>query len=201
MIGLVLCGGQSTRMGTDKGLMISTKKVTWAQQSFSLLAKLDLPVVISVNPTQITHYRRIFPMAELILDREDTDIKGPLLGLLSVHKKYANEDIFVLACDMVEMNLSVMNYLFNYYNKQEKKEAFVFTHDNMAEPFCAIYSAEGLEKIEQLYKQGLLEKHSLKYSLEQLDTVYLPLKQEWTPYFRNANSPKDLKSICKNSAF
>lgn len=200
MIGLVLCGGQSTRMGTDKGLMISTRKITWAQQSFSLLAKLEVPVVISVNPTQITHYRRIFPMAELILDREDIEIKGPLLGLLSVHKKYPKEDIFVLACDMVEMNPGVMKHLQNYYSRHPKKEAFVFTHDNMAEPFCAIYTATGLARIEQLHKKGKLEKHSLKYSIEQLNTEYLPLQQEWTHFFMNVNSPVDLKGICKNSA-
>src|SRR5687767_3060241 len=104
MIGLVLCGGQSTRMGTDKGLMISPKKITWAQQCFSLLAKLDLHVVLSVNETQHNHYKRIFQWNELILDNPNLDVHGPLLGLLSVHAKYPTEDIFVLACDMVEMN-------------------------------------------------------------------------------------------------
>jgi molybdopterin-guanine dinucleotide biosynthesis protein A len=195
LIGLVLCGGQSTRMGRDKGLLINTKKLTWAQQCFSLLARLEVPVAISVNITQLNHYKRIFPMGDLIPDKSDFEIKGPLLGLLSAHCKYPKMDIFVLACDMVEMDLRVLEHLRDYYLQHGGVDAYVFSHDSTIEPLCAIYNSTGLSKIWGLYKQGQLEKFSLKNALQQLTTTYLPVKPEWQHYFSNFNSPNDLKSI------
>ena len=189
MIGLVLCGGQSIRVGTDKGLLINTKKITWAQHCFSLLAKLEIPVVISVNSTQYNDYKRIFPLKELIPDNNDLDIHGPLLGLLSVHLKQPAHDIFVLACDMVAMNVVVLNCLYNHYLQHNKKKTCVFTHNNVSEPLCSIYTAKDLEKIYQLHQKGFLEKHSLKHCLENLNISLLDIPFEWEKYFKNFNTP------------
>ena len=34
MVGVILCGGQSTRMGSDKGLL-STDGISWAQDAIN----------------------------------------------------------------------------------------------------------------------------------------------------------------------
>lgn len=195
MTGLVLCGGESLRMGTDKGLMINTKKVTWAQQSFSLLSKLEIPVILSLNKKQKNHYKRVFPMQELILDNAEMQIKGPLLGILSAHLKHPTEDLFVLACDMGEMQLQVLNFFYKYYQEHTDKDAYVFEDNNIAEPLCAIYRQEGLLKLYNLYKKGVLKKHSLQYCLEQINTERIPLPADWKNYFSNFNTPKDLQSF------
>ena len=189
MIGLVLCGGQSTRMGTDKGLLINTKKVTWAQHCFSMLAKLGIPVVISVNSTQYNHYKRSFLLQELIADNDELNIHGPLLGLLSVHLKHPANDIFVLACDMVAMNAVVLNHLHDFYHQQHKNKTCVFTHNNASEPLCSIYKAKDLKKIYQLHHRGLLQNHSLKYCLENLNIKLVDIPFEWEEHFKNFNTP------------
>ena len=51
MLGVVLCGGQSSRMGTDKGL-IKLNANTWAQAAVDKMLLLKLKVVLSVNATQ-----------------------------------------------------------------------------------------------------------------------------------------------------
>ncbi len=195
MIGLVLCGGQSIRMGTDKGLMINTKKVTWAQQSFSLLSKLEIPVVISVNKTQLSHYKRIFPLQELILDQTDLKLKGPLLGLLSVHKKYPKKDLFVLACDMGGMQLPVMQQLLKRYREDKNRNAYVYATDKISEPLCAIYTAEGLNELYTLLQNNELHKHSLQYCINLLNADRSPIPDDWRGYFSNFNTPQDLQSF------
>jgi molybdopterin-guanine dinucleotide biosynthesis protein A len=192
MVGLVLCGGQSSRMGTDKGLIINPKKVTWAQHSFSLLAKLEIPVVISVNNTQYNHYKRIFYGQELIIDSDDLDIQGPLLGLLSAHRKHPSEDIFVLACDMASMDATVLNFLHRHYRQETKKRTSVFTRRNSVEPLCSIYLAKDLEKIYQLHQKGILKNHSLKHCLESLHVDMVDIPEQWDPYFKNYNLPASL---------
>ncbi len=48
MIGLILCGGQSSRMGSDKGLLKLEAK-TWAQTAIDKMEILHIPVKISVK--------------------------------------------------------------------------------------------------------------------------------------------------------
>ena len=55
MLGIILCGGQSSRMGSDKGLLKLEAK-TWAQTAIDKMTVLNIPVKISVNNQQYSEY-------------------------------------------------------------------------------------------------------------------------------------------------
>ena len=59
MVGIILCGGQSLRMGSDKGLLKSEAK-TWAQTGIDKIAALIIPVKISVNNQEYTQYAEVY---------------------------------------------------------------------------------------------------------------------------------------------
>src|SRR5579872_7087006 len=99
MIGVILCGGQSIRMGMDKGLIPCSEGI-WAQAAVDKMAALHLPVFISVNSAQYDEYSRFFPSTALITDDRSLFVAGPLLALLSVHRRMPEEDLLILACDM-----------------------------------------------------------------------------------------------------
>lgn len=193
MLGLILCGGQSSRMGTDKGLL-QLQDQTWATAAVNKLRALQLPAVLSVNKTQLDHYAQSFAYDYLIKDNETMDVRGPLCGLLSVHELYPSEDLFVLACDMPLMEIPVLRQLYNHY-KEHPAAAYTYRNDGAAEPLCGIYTAGGLSKIYQLQKKGQLAKHSMKYMLEQIDTVLIDLTAEQKKCFRNFNSHGDLYDL------
>lgn len=193
MIGVVLCGGQSTRMGSDKGLM-KYKSFSFAELAISKLPKSIEQVVLSVNAAQYISYFEKFQELAIVEDDMTLDVYGPLKGIISVHLKYPAEDLLVLACDMLAMHTDVLNYLINT-NFIKKEDAVVFQTNENIEPLCAIYTAKGLTKIYQLYNQGLLKKNSMQYVLESILTCYLPVDQEWKNYFNNYNSMNDLSSL------
>src|SRR4051794_35971592 len=83
LTGVVLCGGNSTRMGKDKGLL-KEEEQTWAEIATQKLTALHLPVLISVNREQFQTYEQIFPKERLVVDSESLGSKAPLFGLLSV---------------------------------------------------------------------------------------------------------------------
>ena len=77
MIGVVLCGGQSFRMGADKGLLKNETGV-WARIAYDKLAALNIPVRVSVNDNQYSSYADIFSPEELITDDTTFQVRGPL---------------------------------------------------------------------------------------------------------------------------
>ena len=148
MTGVVLCGGQSLRMGADKGL-IKHNDFVWSRHLYNLLASLNMPVVISVNETQLNKYSAIFEKEKLVVDNDFIDIGGPLKGILSVHLKYPEKNLFVLACDMMQMQQEPLMHLINCVNNND--DAFVYRNNEQLEPLCAIYTSKGLRKLYKLY--------------------------------------------------
>lgn len=160
MLGVVLCGGESTRMGSDKGLLSAGAEI-WAERAVSKLSKLDIPVVLSVNMAQFAAYSRFFPTPQLIVD--SVDARGPLKGLLSVHRAQPDKDIMLLACDMVDMDIATLQLLKETYETNTGSlEYCVFEKDNFIEPLCAVYPAATLELLHAQLISGVLPFFSLQ---------------------------------------
>jgi molybdenum cofactor guanylyltransferase len=191
MIGVILCGGKSSRMGDDKGLMPSEKK-TWAQVAKEKLSELNIKTVVSINQDQFSDYHSIFSEQELVVDNPELNIGGPLLGVLSVHNRFPNEDLLLLACDLQKMNTIVLKELMSHYHQKENEEAIVFKIAEQIEPLCGIYTKHGLSKVIALLNTNNLAKHSMKSVLDRLNTLYLTPKRSWGGYFKNYNSLEDL---------
>ena len=194
MTGVVLCGGESTRMTTDKGLLkLNTN--TWTQIALDRLETFRIPVVISINNGQHAVYKSVFSSDILVVDDNFLQIRGPLRGLLSVHLKYPDEDLAVIACDMPLMETSVITELLTQYHQQKSFDAFVYKNDEEFEPLCGIYKANSLSKILGLYKSNQLVKHSMKYILEQMNTYSIPLSEDKKKCFRNFNTKEELNTL------
>jgi molybdenum cofactor guanylyltransferase len=194
MLGIILCGGQSLRMGSDKGLLMHEAN-TWAQMAFAKLVALNIPVKLSVNEKQLTDYEKIFTPENLITDNRSLDIKGPLLGVLSAHLQNPADDLFLLACDMPLMEPEILKDLFNYYRQNTGNEAYIFTSDNEPEPLCGIYTAAGLSKITVMLQQRQLVKHSMKFMLSQLTVYTIDLTKVQKNNFRNFNAHARLNGL------
>lgn len=191
MQGIVLCGGQSARMGSDKALL-NTDGVSWAQTAINVLAALQLPVSLSVNEQQYDYYSRAFPNTVLIKDTIALQLHGPLLGLLSTHLQYIEQDIFLLACDMPSMESAVLIELYHLYKANPAYDAFIFTNNGEPEPLCGIYCKKGLSAITKMAQENKLPRHSMKYMLGQLNVFYCAISDNQKKYFKNFNTPADL---------
>ncbi|MGL6269167.1 MAG: molybdenum cofactor guanylyltransferase [Chitinophagaceae bacterium] len=192
MLGIILCGGQSFRMGQDKG-MLKLEEKHWAEHAYAKLRQLDIPVVISVNNNQVANYGSIFNPEQLTVDHASLDIKGPLCGVLSVHIQYPEEDLFVLACDILNMEYDMIELLYRNFHTDQTSEAFLFINDNEPEPLCAIYKSVALKHIYQMYIAGQLHKHSMKFALEQMQVSTFTITDDQKKYFKNYNTHKELK--------
>ena len=194
MTGVILCGGESTRMDSDKGLLRYNSN-TWAQIAANKIKDLRIPVVISINKKQQEAYSLIFSPKALVVDEDPLQVRGPLYGLLSVHLKYPNEDLLILACDMPLIEADLLKDLLKHYHQQKNFDAFVYKNDEAFEPLCGVYKANGLSKILGFYQTSRLAKHSMKYILEQMNTYAIPLSEGKKHCFRNFNTQEELHGL------
>ena len=193
MLGVVLCGGQSSRMGSDKGLLMLNNK-TWTQKAIDTLSNFQIPVVISVNKTQYKDYSSILPTDILLPDDPSLQLHGPLCGLLSVYLKYPQEDLLILACDMPLIDTELIKQLLTKYSN-ETLDAFIYTIDDEPEPMPGIYRSKALAYVHQLYSNDQLPKHSMKYMLEHIAASFSSLPADKKDCFRNFNTHAELNGL------
>ena len=186
MLGVVLCGGQSSRMGSDKGLLKQADK-TWVQLGIDKLNHLKIPVIISVNKHQYLPYSSAAPNETLIIDNELLQLRGPLRGVLSSHLKYPAEDLLILACDMPLIDIDLIKRLLEKEKTETNSDAFIYSNEGHLEPLPGIYKAKGLAHIHHLYATDQLRKHSMKYMLEHISTSFTA-GDDKRSCFRNFNT-------------
>lgn len=192
LLGVVLCGGMSLRMGEDKGLL-KIRDLHWADHCRKILSEIVQEVVFSVNPSQLNDYKKLFQSEKIISD--SCSAEGPLRGILSVHNQFQDLDLLVLACDMISMNVQVPALLQNEYLQNPDFEFYAFKIQKRIEPLCGIYTSLGLKKIELRLSETKNSSFGLKKILAQSNSYFLESEGIDDSYFRNFNSPEDVKKI------
>ena len=156
---------------------------------------LGIPVKISVNSKQYPDYAALFPPADLIIDDPTLSLRGPLLGVLSSHLKFPQEDLFILACDMPLMAPALLQILYKHHQQEPSFNAYIFASEGEPEPLCGIYKSAGLSIILDMLVSGHLNKHSMKFMLDHLDTTTIPVTAEQKKFFRNFNAHAELNGL------
>jgi molybdenum cofactor guanylyltransferase len=185
---VIFCGGKSSRMGQDKGLLPATDG-NWAMQAAAHFDGAN-QVIISVQQNQLPEYSLFFSQQQLVADNPALKIAGPLAALLSVHEKFPSADLFVLACDLQQMTKTVICQLLSLYQQQPGFDAFLLSVEDEVEPLCGIYCSKGLKKVFAKQQLHQLERNSMKYIIELLNSHVEPTTDEAA--FANFNSPDDL---------
>lgn len=194
MIGLVLSGGKSSRMGMDKGLLQSNS-MSWVAIAEKKLEWLGLETWISINHSQNSAYKKILPDNLFIFDNKSVKVKGPLLGILSAHIHFPDDDILVLACDLLQMNVALLKGLIEKRKADKTSQAVLYRFEGELQPLCAIYSPASLTKILSMANAGYLKNFSLKRALSIFDLAELKCVENGKTAFKNFNTLSELGNI------
>ena len=151
--GIILSGGKSSRMGSDKGLLILHGKPL-IQYSIDVLKKLCDEIIICANKPGYDTFG--FPVLKDVY----SDL-GPIGGIYTGLLNSGSESNFVLSCDMPFINHQMLTYLLS---KKNKNFVSIPIHgQNIVEPLCAIYSKAILPQLKtQIRNQDLKLMNLLK---------------------------------------
>lgn len=191
IIGVVMAGGLSSRMGQDKGLLMENGQ-TWAENAFAKLNQLPMEVIVSINENQKLSYSDIFHPEHLIIDKNI--IEGPLNGILTVHSNIPSKDLFLLACDVRDISTDLLSKIYNAHisNFSEDYDYYILKNDMQEEPLIGIYKSDFLKRITFMAEKNLLVKNSLKYIMTFGRGFYIHLDDSEKNDVKNYNSPGDL---------
>lgn len=180
--GLVLAGGRSTRMGSDKALLRQDGETQLSRAVSLLEAHVDR-VFVSTRPDQAGDAER--GKFEQIVDRYEEI--GPVAGILSALDSYRDVNWLVLACDLPNIDDETIACLVESLSSDHPVTAYASVVDGLPEPLCAIYRPQSRSLISGFVAKGIICPRKM---LIRSDTHLLT--QPSPGALHNINAPEDL---------
>ncbi len=146
--GLVLAGGKSQRMGTDKGL-ISYHGKPQREYMAEQLAPLCSAVALSCRPGQQEEMDSNFPLLP------DTFMGlGPFGAILSAFREDPNAAWLVVACDLPFLGQDTLEYLLANRNPAKLATAFLNPATDFPDPLVTIWEPRAYPALFSFLAQG-----------------------------------------------
>lgn len=179
LCGLILSGGQSVRMGRDKGAM-PWEGGLLVHARARVLHEVVPELWISCRPAQEEAYAGPYP---LLFDQYPSE--GPMTGLLSAFHFHPEVAWLVLGVDMPWIGGEVLRHLVRHRDPGRLATAFR-QPDGVVQPLVSVWEPAALPLLLKAYSERRL---SLRQWLEENDVLLLdpPCGSDWT----NVNVPSD----------
>jgi len=181
LTGIILAGGKSSRMGTDKAMLeVEGKTLLRRAVEFCRLFCDEILISSNIPEHEVEGCTRI-----------PDEIKdcGPMGGIYSCLKQSKNEWNFVLSVDAIFVKHEFINWLIS---QASDCEAVIPMHKKGKEPLIALYNCKALEAFKI---QLELKEYKMHFILEKINTCFVDSNQ-WIiknpKLFSNINSPEDL---------
>lgn len=178
--GYILAGGKSSRMGTDKGLMLYQGKEIIKYSMEQLQPIVEKVVIVSNNKEYEKLGVEVIP--DLIKDI------GPAGGIYSA-LDHSNENLnFILSCDMPFITKEAINFMIQ---NKGTSQITLPCHQGHLEPLFGVYSKTCLVQWLTLINQGYFKIKDLASNFD-LRTINIDDNELFHPtFFTNINTKED----------
>jgi molybdopterin-guanine dinucleotide biosynthesis protein A len=178
--GIILSGGQSKRMGTDKALIHINEK-TLLEKAIEICNTFCTHILISSNHRNHEKYGY-----KVVAD--EIENCGPMGGIYSCLKHSKTEWNFVISVDAVFVAPEFIAFLIS---EAGDFDTVIPIHQNGKEPLIALYHKNILTEIKKMLDLGNFKMQNL---LNLVNTKYVDSQdyvERFPKLFRNLNRPED----------
>jgi molybdenum cofactor guanylyltransferase len=147
--GLVLAGGRSSRMHTDKAALSYHGRSQLAE-AMRLITPLVARAFVSVRADQI--HDPVRAGFAQIIDREAN--VGPIAGIMAAQAEFPQVAWLVIACDLPFLNARALEHLLAQREPACDATAYLSSHDGLPEPLCAIYEPASNTTLADYLREG-----------------------------------------------
>lgn len=197
---IILCGGQSRRMGQDKGLLNLNGTPMIIHTLEIVMDIADEIILVLRDQKQLDLYKKSVNNLETLNHEHNTHIKmvtdiemdqGPLFGLYTGLSYIKSEGSLLLPCDSPFISSYFVNKMFEIAGESKSQAMVPVWSDGQTEPLHSYYRKECIPVIQDRLKNGFRNVKSLldKIDVTYIDVNYLdPDKRS----FINLNRPEDV---------
>jgi len=177
--GIILAGGKSTRMGTDKGFVKFNNK-TFTQHIIDCLRPMvDDIIIVSDNPRyDIFGVKRI---------TDNIKNAGPLAGVYSALHNTETTNNIILSCDVPFINRNTLELLIAQENNNFDIIQVASEEKNM--PLIALYKKQCAPIFLKLLNNG---ERRMNFAINQLHTKTITVNHSLEKNIKNINTPEEL---------
>lgn len=178
----ILCGGKSSRMQSEKGLVLFQ-----GTPFIEHIIEAALPISDSIQLVTNTADYDYLPYQKI----KDIELdKGPIGGIYSALVHSESEMNLILSCDVPMISTELLSELIEKH--QTDFEVSVFSEANKIHPLIGIYS----KKIIPILRKAI-EENDLKMMrlLDKLQHQIIKVEDERRQQFKNVNSQAELQEL------
>ncbi len=180
--GIILAGGKSSRMGSDKALLLYKGKVFLSHVINAIKPLVDDIIIVSNDERHSQfNYRRI---SDTIIDA------GPLAGIHAGLTDSNTENNLVLSCDVPLIQTSILEFILSHNENQT--DVIQIEEKGRKHPLIALYKKSTTAHINQALIQG---ERKLRRALIGLNIKTVSVPEGQGDALKNINTMMDLKKI------
>ena len=189
---LILAGGNSTRMGTDKAKLILGGRCI-LEGILQAARQVSGSIVIMRKPGQDLPKMTV-PLDQVHVAHDRLEGEGPLQGIADalVHLPEQAERIFVLTCDLPYLSVQWLQTL--EVSLTDEWDAVCTLSDGIANPLLAIYRRPVLLRAPELLQAGQRRPIALWKGWR---IQRLPVSSESQLVVHDMNTPDDYARACQ----
>lgn len=180
--GIILAGGKSNRMGTDKGFLLFNEK-PFIQYSIDALQALVSNIIIVSNDISYDAlgYQRI---------NDSQKDFGPVAGIYSGLKTSKTTYNIILSCDIPLIKPAILQILIDAVD--DHSDVIQIVSDDKKMPLIALYKKQCVSHFHKAIQEN---QHKLQNVLVQCISKNVLLKKEDEQYTINVNTKKEFELI------
>ncbi|MEE9362298.1 MAG: molybdenum cofactor guanylyltransferase [Cellulophaga sp.] len=180
--GIILAGGKSTRMGSDKGF-VCYKNIPFIEHIIAVLKPFVAEIIIVSNNAayDVFKQKRVNDLIEN---------SGPLAGLYSGLHHSKTENNLVLSCDIPLINNAVLEVL--VAQKNTDIDVVMVESEGKTMPLIALYKKHCMYTFKKLLEQ---DERRMRFAVNQLKSKTIILENNLEKYTANINTKEGINFL------
>ena len=186
VLGAILAGGKSSRMGMEKALLPLKGRPMIQYVADALSSRFSEVVIVGGGKDK-------YSFLELEVVPDVFEGCGPLGGIQAALNRAKPLPVFVLSCDTPFIPVKLIEYLLSF---KSAAPTTIAISDGVLQPLCGLYDSTALGAIEHDLQEG---KYSVLKTILKIDHTAIPITPDlpfFTPQiFWNVNRPEDYRLL------